>query len=616
MSGTSSYSAGVSLPTLDNDGRTPAPQLDARARIRRRAWMLPLGFALHGLVLGAVDGASIGTAALPMVAAVALAVVGRSWPRSLLPGMIWTASLIAAGVAATGSSPTGRGDSWIWLLLVACGAPLLLTTRVGGWMAAGAALSTYLSLELLTFEAPVDSITQASAVALAGVMGVVLGRAIDQLHDANRTSVANAQRLATIATATNDVIVLTDSASTVQWVSPSLHRVLGYTGSDATPGAADAAIDFASIVHGDDRIRFDDFVRRVQSVSFATDTAEFRLRDAHGVLRWCELRVANLINDPSVNGVVTIVRDVTGQHTANERLRGSEEQFRTLAAAAPLGIVRTDGAGNIEYANGRWEEIMGMTLSSARFRPMAEFLVADDRASLADHFSRDDASPFEVRARMESGAAADQWLDIMVAPIVGDDNLVSGWVGTINDISDEVDRLATMQRLVAVIESTTDFVGFADSTGRMVYANQAQRTALGLTQDQALDAGSMIDALTPESRSLVMNDAFPTVARGEVWRGELMMRGADGDEFPISQVYLGQSDAHGKLTLVAGIGRDISERVELEGRLAYQAAHDPLTGMPNRSLFLDRLGVSMSKATLTISSSSTTASATMPVMRC
>ena len=42
--------------------------------------------------------------------------------------------------------------------------------------------------------------------------------------------------------------------------------------------------------------------------------------------------------------------------------------------------------------------------------------------------------------------------------------------------------------------------------------------------------------------------------------------------------------------------RDISERKELEDRLAHQAFHDPLTGLANRALFVDRLGHALERA--------------------
>src|SRR5262249_12737616 len=41
--------------------------------------------------------------------------------------------------------------------------------------------------------------------------------------------------------------------------------------------------------------------------------------------------------------------------------------------------------------------------------------------------------------------------------------------------------------------------------------------------------------------------------------------------------------------------RDITERIGFEEKLAYQAFHDPLTGLPNRALFLDRLKAALAR---------------------
>ncbi len=49
----------------------------------------------------------------------------------------------------------------------------------------------------------------------------------------------------------------------------------------------------------------------------------------------------------------------------------------------------------------------------------------------------------------------------------------------------------------------------------------------------------------------------------------------------------------GRLIAIEGIARDISDRKRAEGQLFYSALHDPLTGLPNRVLFMDRLGLAL-----------------------
>jgi diguanylate cyclase (GGDEF)-like protein len=57
-----------------------------------------------------------------------------------------------------------------------------------------------------------------------------------------------------------------------------------------------------------------------------------------------------------------------------------------------------------------------------------------------------------------------------------------------------------------------------------------------------------------------------------------------------------QKDSSGKPAGFRGIVRDVTERKQIEQQLNHIATHDTLTGLPNRMLFIDRLGVALAQS--------------------
>ena len=76
-----------------------------------------------------------------------------------------------------------------------------------------------------------------------------------------------------------------------------------------------------------------------------------------------------------------------------------------------------------------------------------------------------------------------------------------------------------------------------------------------------------------------------------------VFRRKDGKTFAV-EVAVG-SIVYGGRRRILGSARDVSERRRAEERLVHQAFHDPLTGLPNRALFLDRLERALARAART-----------------
>lgn len=137
-----------------------------------------------------------------------------------------------------------------------------------------------------------------------------------------------------------------------------------------------------------------------------------------------------------------------------------------------------------------------------------------------------------------------------------------------------------------------DAVVVSDARGNIVFANQSAQQMTRYERDELV--GSSIELLVPERFRPAHRRH-----RGRYYRGrtgarpmgavdhDFMVRRKDGREIA-ADIALRSVDSQDGW-LVVSVIRDMSDRREMELALEQRALHDPLTGLPNRILFFDRL---------------------------
>lgn len=146
-------------------------------------------------------------------------------------------------------------------------------------------------------------------------------------------------------------------------------------------------------------------------------------------------------------------------------------------------------------------------------------------------------------------------------------------------------ELATTERVMErLIEHAPDALLSLDDSGTVLTANRAARRLLvGTRPGSALQGLKLAELLGTEAG-----------AGAPVAEGEVAVRAADGSVHAL-EVSAGQVSV-GRSSRWVVILRDVTDRKRGEDELRRQALYDPLTELPNRVLFLDRLEQAMVRA--------------------
>ena len=139
-----------------------------------------------------------------------------------------------------------------------------------------------------------------------------------------------------------------------------------------------------------------------------------------------------------------------------------------------------------------------------------------------------------------------------------------------------------------VTENAADMIALVDVKGRRLYNSPAYKRILGYTAAE-LGETSAFEQIHADDRSKVLEAAREARETGVGKRLEYRIKHKDGSWRVLESVASTIRDAKGEVAKLVIVNRDITERKRAEERLEHNLFHDPLTGLPNRRQFLERL---------------------------
>jgi diguanylate cyclase (GGDEF)-like protein/PAS domain S-box-containing protein len=314
---------------------------------------------------------------------------------------------------------------------------------------------------------------------------------------------------------------------------------------------------------------------------------------------WLDVTARRVEGEGVEPGTVLVsFRDITGRKRIEDDLRDSEAYLRSVSESVPVGVFRCNMQGRLTYVNPRWTEMTGIE-GNEIFRLHAfELIHPEDREATVARWEATlpQGASYDGQFRILTKDGEIRWVQCRLSVVRDKSGTPTGTIGAFEDVTPLVMAREQTARLATIVESTSDLVlMFDEGTGDVLYLNSAARELLGHPESDLADL-ALSDLLNDESEGMYVEDVRPVLLRGESWSGELVMRTTSGEDRHVWQTVAGEFDPDGVLVRVAAMGRDVTDRRMAESELAHQATHDPLTGLPNRSLLLNHLELAIARS--------------------
>jgi diguanylate cyclase (GGDEF)-like protein/PAS domain S-box-containing protein len=277
--------------------------------------------------------------------------------------------------------------------------------------------------------------------------------------------------------------------------------------------------------------------------------------------------------DPGAMGELTLTRRKVEQ--AVGRLRRAEPDDADVFALATTAGVAEGGLGRMVRLTKSGRVKAAGRVHREEVVPALERLTRL-ATSLADHYGTE-GSARDEQARQRSAATLVGGL-LLVGLLM--------WSFWAKHSAEEAERRE--RRFQTLLRNSSDLVAVVDREGRIRYLTPVVQRMLGY-DPLVLSGTNLLDLVHPDDRAAAEKALRATAVRpGETDSGHWRIRNLQDIYLDVESVCVNLTDDPSIKGLVVTM-RDVGERKTLEEQLHHRAFYDPLTELPNRSLFEDRV---------------------------
>lgn len=281
-------------------------------------------------------------------------------------------------------------------------------------------------------------------------------------------------------------------------------------------------------------------------------------------------------------------------------LEDSRMLYRDLYDLAPIGYCTLDDEGLITQANLTAATLLGVAREALVKQPIRRFIAREEQDTFHCYSQQlsSTAGLHTCDLRMVKSGGSPFWARLRSVREAGLGSK-PGYRITFGDIT-ESKRLEEALReqksfFHLIAENLSDFIAVLDPEGRRLYNSPSYQQFFGDLSD--LEGTNSFAEIHPDDRERVRQVFMETVRSGQGRQINYRFVLADGSIRDMESRGSVIKDKDGQVVRVVVVSQDITERNRLLERLHQMAFHDPLTQLPNRRLFGDRLSQAMAAST-------------------
>lgn len=309
------------------------------------------------------------------------------------------------------------------------------------------------------------------------------------------------------------------------------------------------------------------------------------------------LHITPLLREQNnIAGAIFLFVDNTGLYEVEKTARENQERLLAVMNNSVSMMAVKDATGRYQFANPKFERSFGFAKDQVIGKTDFQLF----SSAVSDMFRVNELEAMRQRKDIEREetihlSGEDRHFLVVRFPLYDDDGAITGVCFQATDITERKHAEEQLRLAARVFDRAAEGVMVTDTRMCILTVNDAFTNVTGYSRDEVVGQTPSLLSSGKHSAEFYML-MWEHLNQHGWWQGEIWNRKKNGDIYLEWLSINTVKDQAGVVGNYVAMFSDITMVRESQHRVEFLATHDDLTGLPNRTLFNDRLGLALARA--------------------